>query len=244
MTTATGAGLDAFAEFLASIPDVAQIEIARIKRAPRLQSRGGDSPAATDLMRQARDWYDSDGIPFWDALFVLGERDSGGVPDSVLQSALFHQDITDSARTVIGVDSSLGENLRAVVAEYGDDWIVSMLSTVTMTDGSMRFLPMLDFTTKVVRSGARHTVEGALRAMDEPGVLLSSGRSFHFYGQVPLTRDGMHRFLAKALLLAPITDSRWIAHQMLAGVAALRISNDDRGREPLLLRSALGGKKW
>jgi hypothetical protein len=55
----------------------------------------------------------------------------------------------------------------------------------------------------------------------------SCENSFHYYGFELLTQDKWIEFLAGCLLLAPFTDSRYIAHRLAEGVADLRITNSD-----------------
>jgi hypothetical protein len=213
------------------IPGVGSIKLARLTRAPRLQSRGTTAAEADDLMHRAKGWYDAEGIPFWDALFILGERDSDGVPASIIESALFHQPLSDAEMVEIPVDDNLDAAISNVLSREKTA-IVAIVSEVRMIDGSTRHIPMLDFTTKSHKPGAFRTVTRVSEELGLPGLLVSSGRSFHFYGQRALTQSELTRFLASALLFTPIVDSRWIAHQLLAGVCALRLSTGDKGFSP------------
>jgi hypothetical protein len=68
-------------------------------------------------------------------------------------------------------------------------------------------------------------VAEALRLLDiGAGFILESGKSYHFYGRRLITDSERISFLSRALLLAPIVDRSWIAHQLLEGACGLRIS--------------------
>lgn len=60
--------------------------------------------------------------------------------------------------------------------------------------------------------------------LKEDGVLLNSGNSFHYYGFTLLDRVNWIRFMTACLLLEPFVDVRYISHRLLAGRAALRIT--------------------
>lgn len=102
--------------------------------------------------------------------------------------------------------------------------VLALTSRCRLVDGSQGHLPMLDFRCEpndyflhLLRVGLTRMVRGG-------GAFLRSGRSFHFYGFRPLDDDGWRRFMAQALLLAPLTDVRYIAHRLLDGFADLRLT--------------------
>ena len=79
-------------------------------------------------------------------------------------------------------------------------------------------------------------VVSSLKLLKQPGALLSSGKSYHFYGANLLTDEDLRIFLGRALLFAPITDKTWIAHQLIEGSCALRISSrKDYGGPPKII---------
>jgi hypothetical protein len=57
------------------------------------------------------------------------------------------------------------------------------------------------------------------------GVLLNSGRSYHYYGLRRLSQCEWMRFMTACLLLEPLVDIRYIARRMLAGKASLRLTD-------------------
>jgi hypothetical protein len=85
-------------------------------------------------------------------------------------------------------------------------------------------LPMLDMGAPV-GTGAPACVD-ALAALGLSGQLYESGRSYHFIANRPVSPDEFRALLARAQLLSPIVDARWVAHQLIDGRAGLRISTD------------------
>ncbi len=73
-------------------------------------------------------------------------------------------------------------------------------------------------------------LDGILSALRTAGVrtgaILESGRSYHFYGFDLLDQGDWLQFMGKCLLIAPLTDSRYIAHRLIDGACALRITPD------------------
>lgn len=64
----------------------------------------------------------------------------------------------------------------------------------------------------------------AFQKMGVPGVMLESGRSYHFYGFKILAHEDWVRFMANCLLFAPLSDVRYIGHRLLEGACDLRIT--------------------
>jgi hypothetical protein len=103
--------------------------------------------------------------------------------------------------------------------------VIGLDSRCALADGSAAHLPLMDFRI-VPRDGDTEKLWYALEAIGERrGAILKSGRSYHYYGFRVLPHDKWEAFCAKCLLLSPLTDSRYVAHRLLAGAAALRLSN-------------------
>lgn len=214
------------------LPVGTAVQFATVGRAPRLQRRVDARSAAQELIEVARQERMERGTPFWHALFYAGARLQGGVPDEIFESAFYHQrpSTDDTLRLVVehqGID-----DVAALERQLGTDEVLMLTSRVVLPDGQQAHLPLLDFSLKAHLPGAHLSVAAAARALGEHGELTATGRSFHFFGQMPLADDKWRAFMAKALLLSPITDERWIAHQLLAGYASLRISASDKGDAP------------
>lgn len=225
------------ASILSHVPQGSRIRVSVIKGAPRVQRRVKDAHVSESLIEQARGIRAAEGIPFWHALFIAGELTPAGVPTDILRSALYHQDPSEHETfEVVTSDQTptqLGELTRKFPLQGRDSYAIQ--SRVTLADGQDLYLPMLDFTSKVNRPGSASTVRAAAEVLGAAGILCSSARSFHFYGRHLVTKGEQLSFWARALLLTPIVDERWIAHQLRAQVGALRFSANELGVVPKVI---------
>ncbi|MCM1141317.1 MAG: hypothetical protein NC453_22340 [Muribaculum sp.] len=112
---------------------------------------------------------------------------------------------------------------------------IGVMSKVRMTDGSEHHIPMLDFHIPV-SDNAIDVVEKVCRCLGlEHGAIINSGASYHFIGYDLLSTNQLHHKLYHALLYGPITDARWIAHQLIEGACTLRITQKN-GIYPTLIK--------
>lgn len=84
-------------------------------------------------------------------------------------------------------------------------------------------IPMMDFRClKSPKNLAR--IKGLLRTIGEKeGVVLDSGRSYHYFGTNPLSEKEWLMFLGKCLL-SGLVDERYIGHRLIDRCGILRIS--------------------
>lgn len=84
-------------------------------------------------------------------------------------------------------------------------------------------IPMMDFRCpKSPKNLAR--IKGLLRTIGEKeGVILDSGRSYHYFGTNPLSEKEWLMFLGKCLL-SGLVDERYIGHRLIDRCGILRIS--------------------
>jgi hypothetical protein len=161
------------------------------------------------------------GIQFWDALLTEASN-SGSASKHLLSEVLFHQrnqnyHLLEPAR------------LRDFVASVKGD-LLAINSEVRMSNGSFLHIPMLDLKLRSKRSNDALARE-CVSALGVRGVLLDSGRSYHFIGTELVSSEEMLDLLAKFILLHPISDKAWAVHQILERSASLRI-NEKNGHVP------------
>jgi hypothetical protein len=122
------------------------------------------------------------------------------------------------------IDQAVAEHVRQAIAGRA----LGMCSLCTLEDGTQRHLPMMDFrcsSAADLRQRNLHLIVNLLRQIGErAGVVLNSGASFHYYGLRLLSESEWKRFLGKCLLLAPLTDARYIGHRLIEGFGVLRIA--------------------
>lgn len=215
---------DALASMLSVIGDVKTITVAEISAAPRMQSRLARPRAAEALLDIVDKERASNNLPFWDAVLLALSYESPSVRDDVLTAALFHQRTAETPnRESLPVDPSLSRMLAARAAQIRTGRILVASSLVELTSGTRWHVPMLDFRVPPTPANQIFVCE-LVRHLGLGGWILESGRSYHFYGATLVDTEQFRAFLGRALLFQPVVDARWVAHQLVEGAAALRIS--------------------
>lgn len=220
----TGRGL---AEHLPALLRQARIEMVELDVLHRRPSFQGSqvSTQAQSITDLARDEHRRRGFGFWE--FVLAEAVTTDSPTrlGLLNGALRHN--SDEAIRVRLAREAFIERLGA--GEYESlppRALVSFYSAVEVADDERRLhLPLLDLGVQPGPDGQAAAVD-AMDALGLSGLLFESGRSYHFYGAEPVTQYDLVALLARAQLLSPIVDTRWVSHQLIDGRCGLRISTD------------------
>lgn len=224
-------GMDA-AEFVASLaaahPEVAAMSFCAFRPEPDVGERmAGVLGPAGGWLRETLQRLSAD-------------RDLGRVVGAIIAGVERRGD----ARTLVGqalrhdkstyreVEMRRDEVTARAIAKFqseaGADCVVGLKSTVRVGGGAVRHLPMIDFNC-VPSPESLGFVKTALRQIDQRrGVVLASGRSYHFYGLELLSEEEWRRFLGRCLLLAPPVDVRYVAHRLIDGYCVLRISANAR----------------
>lgn len=85
-------------------------------------------------------------------------------------------------------------------------------------------IPMMDFAVECSEVAQFRVVESVRGLGFSRGVVLASGRSYHFYGMDLLSGAGWLSFMHRSLLLAPLVDVRYVAHRLLERRGILRLT--------------------
>jgi len=202
--------------------NVSTLNIAQIPYAPLLDGRARLRAVDYEAADKARELRTELGLPFWDgALLSLQKLPS--VPRGILQGAGFHQVITPSLREY-PVEWLNAPNIRTLFGEAASRHsLVAVSSRVCTKDGKMLHIPMMDFHIAYSRRSTS-VIKEVLSSLRAEGFLFASGKSYHFYGSSLFDVDELRRFLGRCLLYSPVVDRNWIAHQLIEGSCALRIS--------------------
>ena len=67
------------------------------------------------------------------------------------------------------------------------------------------------------------------------GVVLRSGKSYHYIGFDLLDEAGVLDFISRSLLLLPLVDGRYLGHRLLEAELALRVSGCERKPVPTVV---------
>lgn len=102
----------------------------------------------------------------------------------------------------------------------------SFTSKVTMKDGSHRHIPMINF--HPLKDVTLDDIKWFI-VLSEPltsGVLLESGRYYHYYQVNLLSEEEWIQFNARFLMPMILVRSRYIGHRLRDGYSTLRLTND------------------
>ncbi|MFB9441838.1 hypothetical protein Dvina_45305 [Dactylosporangium vinaceum] len=170
-------------------------------------------------------------VPFWEAVLLIARRDSIEV-DAVLEAANHHQPMEAFKNIDLVANSVTPETLDGLITSLESNQVLTFSSQITLIDGSTIHIPMLDFR---IRPNPEN-LNLATMIVDHAGLsghIFDSGNSYHFYGTSTVDgAAGLANFLGKFSLFAPFVDQRWIAHQLIEGACALRISRGKNFAEP------------
>jgi hypothetical protein len=219
-------GLDApraLAVLLSSFKDVEEVYLAELRPLPPLQARRDLKPAELVVVERALKCRQSTGLGFWDAVLL----ELSNVPEAIglLDEAMMHVTFHGKERSLSWA-SAISDGLERACAEFSKTGEASLtfLSEMRCRDGSKRHLPMIDL--HAASSSVNQPVVTGLveRLFPEGALLLESGESYHAYGTRLLSQTEFRSFLGKALLFAPIVDRTYVAHQVIEGRCALRLT--------------------
>jgi len=131
--------------------------------------------------------------------------------------------------------------IGSVLSSLPADNALAVTSRVTLADGRMSHIPMIDFQCRNNSENLAYLRSAMLRLDTAGGFLLVSGNSFHFYGLTLLAHEDWVGFVGRSLLLEPLVDVRYLGHCLLDGFASLRISRHSSSRRdaPVVVKEIL-----
>jgi hypothetical protein len=211
--------------------EIGQVFFGAPRLNPSLRGRVGYPSLEWNFVEQAVNRYRDLALPARvKCLLSMAE-----VPEGVLEAMSFHQMIAET-RFAVKVEELTPRLLRELVEGAAPDSVFSLCSQVRLKDGSTKHIPMMDFLSLKSQRSLEVVRRVAARLGAGGGLILESDRSYHFYGSQLLSEWELVRFLASALLFAPVVDQGWIAHQLIDRCCALRIGPHKRGgAEPTLV---------
>jgi hypothetical protein len=122
-----------------------------------------------------------------------------------------------------------GVNLFQVVSDlklsHDNRYAFSFFSQVRTDTGLMHF-PMLDFSNSQYDYGVERVKEVVCDLGEEEGAILSSGRSYHYYGFNLISSESWRDLLSRAAGYKEI-GVKYIGHQLEAGGCSLRLTTTE-----------------
>ena len=143
----------------------------------------------------------------------------------------YRPDTVLDVRQVIQLSTgpSAGAQMQALMEQLRPGEELALHSSVRRA-GEIWHIPMLDCSCQTLSADNVQRFQKMFpQEVSEQGAWFDSGRSYHFYSKALLHEAEWISFLGRALLVnepdqAPLVDSRWIGHRLLAGYGALRQS--------------------
>lgn len=185
---------------------------------------GTNSIALQRVFRKAQVLrIDDKQLPYWES--ILAATSDSEESTLLIKEAVKHQ-VTDEAfeRLELGLDDLRSGALQRKLKALSKNVVLALCSKCRIDDGTTLHLPMMDFRAEPTTENLSKVKTALSEISPEGGVILESGRSYHYLGFSLMNEDQWLKFLAKCLLLAPLTDTRYIAHRILEGIGSLRIS--------------------
>lgn len=210
----------AYRELLLQWVDVESVDIFEYEAPSRMQDRIAMKETERRLVEHANHMRRGTGVPFWEAVFATCSIE-GECPDSIVTAALFHngQGVQRSvSRRQIG-DGLLEQ------ATANSSGVVALGSKVIRKDGVRGQLNFLDFHCSVSEQSQTLVHCVCRRLMPYGFIVLDSGGSYHACSVKMVSDEERIRTLAAAVLLSPLVDARYAAHQLLQESSSLRVSH-------------------
>lgn len=210
---------------LLRLAGVGRVTVEKVSKAPSF--RGGTvSERARAITGLARDEHQRRGFGFWEFALERSIGADASTRQALLRGALIHDSSVANLRTPLSVDELAAELAQGAWEGLPARTMVNLCSTVSMTDGRSASLVLLDFGLPASVLSSLEVAIDVVDALGVSGALFTSGRSFHFVSGQVAEPDEMRAVLARAQLLSPLIDARWVSHQLIDGESRLRISTD------------------
>jgi len=206
------------------IPDISAMTVVTYRPAPVLAERmqHDAAPPLPEIRKCAEFLHDQYGVGFWDAVFALSMK-RGDVNAKFVELALLHDASPDERETLLERAEITTDGLERIIADTAPGHGVALSSRVVLAGGATAHIPMLDFHCPHSAGLAALLKQALLTMQQSRGVLVKSPRSYHYYGLEVVSPEGLTAFLARALLIDPLVDARYIAHRLIDGVCRLRL---------------------
>ena len=138
------------------------------------------------------------------------------------EKMLFH-DTAEPSRLVPLKPDTVPAWLNQTLASIPPTEGISIASKCVTANKEIRHIPLMDFACPPTPAYEQFIVDALQKIGYKKGVLVRSGKSFHFYGLELITAEQWQQFMSYGILLSPFTDVRYIGHRLISGYSLLRI---------------------
>lgn len=217
------------------MPMISELNFRTYVLAPRLDERVQRAEIIERAISAQAEQFRSDyGGSLWDAVLRILMSKGASLPEAFLSQAIVHKHDSNERSFNLTNAGLATQGISSIIESLRDDEALAISSRVRVRNGYSAHLPMLDFDCKPTHAN-RAAVEHMLRAIDQPGIILNSGNSYHFMGISLLTADEWLRFMGQSLLLTPLIDARYLGHRLYDGECYLRVFAKNKPiNEPLI----------
>lgn len=225
--------VDVIGALLEAHQEIESVRVFQPQRAPLAQERLTLDETIRAVLAEGMRIREAHGFSFWDAVLAASLKASPEVATELLRQASYHNPPPELVQWIERREWC-AQASRAI-EELQAGRLLAVSSKVRLRQGGSLHIPMVDFHCPA----PRHTelAVAVCRLLGGGGYLLHSGNSYHFYGKHLLDDGGLRAFLGRCLLLSPLVDRPWIAHQLMEGCCGLRISpKPGTGHIPVVVR--------
>lgn len=208
--------LDVLGKILDLNPGIQELNFVELKESRLLQQSMEATAKEKKQIELAMDIRARYHFTFWDCLCSTFINNRGY--SKRLLGCIFHHNYNDDVISIPrGQYSHIDQHLDGE-KKY------AILSRVIFVDRQVYHLPLIDFHCNSTGENVQ-LAEDLIGIMEiGPGYLLDSGESFHFIGTQLISAMEFGPYLGKLIMYSPIIDKSWIAHQLVEGSCALRVT--------------------
>lgn len=225
---------------VALLPAVQEVAIAEYTPPPPIQQRASLSEQEKRLVVAAAEARVNLWFSYLEIVLEMSAKADHPV-EGILNSIDYHQEHT-SGRTWLSREDVLSGQLIQTCASASQAEPLAFFSKVKADSHGGKNVPLLDLRIEKSPQSLSMVASIARHLLGTPFAILETARSYHLVGFTLMTENEANRFLARAILFSPITDHAYIAHQLLEGESALRLSGrGEMGDVPMVI--AVGCKE-
>lgn len=213
-----------------SIDEIAAVYVGEYELPPLIQARATLSLHEKNLIEKAADIRNYQWFSFQQILLELVAKDNGSY-ERILDAVFYHQPHPNNKRRLTRKDIQRG-SLAEIATQHSRN-PMAIYSLVETQDGKKRHMPLLDMHIEKSERGLEIVKSVSSKILDGHFIIIETSRSYHMVGVKLINQKQFYQFLGTSLFCAPIVDGAYIAHQIIDGEAALRITSGKDRNEKL-----------
>jgi hypothetical protein len=226
--------LEIITQFPSIFPEVETFTFSKYSPTPGLEDRLKQNmcPSLESLLKDATITRSKNSdLSYWDSVLACAQ-DKKDI-ETLVNEAVRHEDTQCQNRFQLNRSLVNPKDLLPII-EAEKPNTMSICSLVYKKDDSAVYqIPFMDMHCKPSEANLEKCIAG-FRTFGMPGLILNSGRSYHFYGLQTLTQAEWVRFMGKCLLLTSLTDVRYVGHRLMEGLCDIRVT-EKSGTTPVVV---------